>query len=144
MMSDKTVTFLLVEDDEIDIEAVQRGFGELRIANPLIVARDGVEALEILRGDEKPPLKQPYMILLDLNMPRMNGIEFLAKLREDSVHRDAIVFVLTTSKSDEDRVAAYDKHVAGYIIKSDIREGFDRALDMVDKYWRVVEFPPGR
>jgi len=66
-------------------------------------------------------LEKPYIILLDLNMPRMSGIEFLEVIRHDDALRDTVVFVLTTSKADEDRTAAYKKHVAGYIVKSDVQ-----------------------
>ena len=142
MSQPKTVHVLLVEDDEVDVMAVRRAFRERKIANPLRVARDGVEALSILRGtDGESPIARPYMILLDLNMPRMNGIEFLEELRADPDHHSAIVMVLTTSDEDRDRMAAYDQHVAGYIIKSDIGGGFTALVDMLDHYWKVVEFP---
>ena len=137
-----TVTFLLVEDDEVDILAVKRALSRLKVMNQLVVAHDGVEALELLRGDGGPPeVTKPYLILLDLNMPRMNGIEFLGHLRETPRHRDAIVFVMTTSEREEDLWAAYANHVAGYIVKAEIHEGFMRAIEMIDCYWRVVEFP---
>ena len=121
---------------------IQRGFKKIKIANPMVIARDGVEALDCLRGrNGKGPVNKPYMILLDLNMPRMNGIEFLEEIRKDPDHKEALVFVMTTSKRDEDRVAAYQSHVAGYIIKSDIANGFMKVVEMIDKYWRIVEFP---
>ena len=81
-------------------------------------------------------------VLLDLNMPRMNGIEFLEEIREDPRLRKLVVFVLTTSKADEDKVAAYEKNVAGYIVKSDVGNDFMRVVTMLDHYWRVVELPP--
>ena len=74
-------------------------------------------------------------------MPRMNGLEFLTELRADPELRDSIVFVLTTSRSDEDRVASYNLNVAGYIVKSDVGAGFVRLLGLLDHYWRIVEFP---
>lgn len=141
-MRSETINILLVEDDELDVEAVERAFEELKIANPITLARDGVEALEMLRGEagrEKFP--RPFLILLDLNMPRMNGIEFLQNLRADPDLTDSVVFVLTTSKSEQDKVAAYNSHVAGYIIKSDIGNGFLKLVEMLDNYWRVVELP---
>ncbi|MCA9622394.1 MAG: response regulator, partial [Myxococcales bacterium] len=76
-----------------------------------------------------------------LNMPRMDGREFLAELREDPEHRDAIVFVLTTSETPEDRAASYDKNVAGYIVKSAVGEGFLNVINLLDRYWRVVLLP---
>ena len=141
-MEQETVTVLLVEDNQIDVEAVVRAFGERKIANPMVVAKDGREALEILRTPGKVP--RPFLTLLDLNMPRMNGIEFLAELREDSLLRDSVVFVLTTSKSDEDRAAAYDANIAGYIVKSDVGRGFLKLVELLDKYWHVVVLPGAR
>lgn len=138
------IQILLVEDDEIDAEAVRRAFTNQRIANPIVVVRDGISALERLRGqDGSDPLERPYLILLDLNMPRMNGIEFLQELRSDPVLHDSVVFVLTTSDADRDKVAAYEQHIAGYIVKSQAGEDFVSVMGIVDLYWRYVEFPPG-
>ena len=141
-MTTNTVTFLLVEDDEIDVKVIKRGFKSLKLANPIRIARDGIEALEILRGENgQERVPKPYLILLDINMPRMNGIEFLQAIRADKDLKSSIVFVLTTSASDEDRVNAYNHNVAGYIIKSKVMDSFTNALDMLDHYWKVVEFP---
>jgi CheY-like chemotaxis protein len=139
---DKTVNILLVEDDEIDVMGVRRAFRKLKIANPLTVAHNGLEALRILRGEDghEAP-KRPYMVLLDLNLPRMNGIEFLTELRRDPELHSTIVFVLTTSKDDEDRFAAYELNVAGYMVKSKIGKDFMDLVSMLDHYWRVIEFP---
>lgn len=137
-----TVTILLVDDDIIDRKAVVRAFDQLKIANPIVEAEDGIEALDILRGtDASPALERPYLILLDLSMPRMDGLEFLAEIRNDESLRTAIVFVLTTSKTDEDRTASYKRNVAGYIVKSDFAHEFWRVVEMIDHYWRVIEFP---
>jgi CheY-like chemotaxis protein len=136
------VHILLVEDDTIDVIALKRALQQRKLTNPLTVARDGVEALEILRGGpDRPPLPRPYMILLDLSLPRMNGIEFLETLRADPALQDAIVFMLTTSRADEDRSAAYRLNVAGYMVKSDLSAGLLRVVTMLESYWRVVEFP---
>lgn len=139
----KQASFLLVEDDEVDVQAMKRTFSRMRIANPLLVANDGLEALAIMRGeDEARQLEKPYIVLLDLNMPRMTGIEFLEVLRADETLTSAVVFVLTTSAEERDRVAAYRHHIAGYIVKQDLGgEGLSKALDMLDHYWRVVELP---
>lgn len=137
------VSILLVEDDAIDAEAIQRAFRKHRIANPLQVFSDGLEALECLRGQgESSPPTRPYLILLDLNMPRMNGIEFLEELRNDESLHDNVVFVLTTSDDDRDKVAAYEQHVAGYMVKSKAGEDFMELIALLDHYWRIVEFPP--
>ena len=141
-MSQETVTVLLVDDDDVDVQAVRRAFRKAKIANPVVVASDGLEALAMLRGEGgKEPIPRPYIVILDLNMPRMDGLEFLAELRKDPNHHAAVVFVLTTSKADEDRAASYDKNVAGYIVKSDVGEGFLNMINLLDCYWRVVLLP---
>lgn len=138
----KTVTVLLVEDNAVDREAVRRGFAKERIANPIVEAADGVEALALLRGTSgQKPLERPYLILLDINLPRMSGIELLEALRADPDLRDSVVFMLTTSTRDEDRIASYDANVAGYILKSDVGPGFVHLIQLLEHYWRIVEFP---
>lgn len=140
--SGKTVHVLLVEDNEVDREAVRRAFAQHRIANPVVDAVDGIEALEILRGTNgKARLPRPFLILLDINMPRMSGIELLRELRSDPELHDSIAFVLTTSKSDEDKVAAYQANVAGYVAKSEVGAGFVRLVTLLDHFWKIVEFP---
>jgi len=136
-----TVNVLLVEDNEVDVEAVERAFQEHRIVNPITVARDGREALEALRSGT---VERPYLILLDLNLPRMDGIEFLEALRADPTLQDSIVLVLTTSNRDEDKIASYKLNVAGYILKSEVGDGLLKLTKMLDRFWRVVEFPPDR
>lgn len=137
------VTLLLIEDDTVDAEAIQRAFRAQRIANPFVVVPDGVEALKALRGAEGyEPVPRPYLILLDLNMPRMSGIEFLEAIRRDPELHRSIVFVLTTSNREEDKLAAYEKHVAGYILKSRAGEDFLEVTKMLRSYWRIIEFPP--
>jgi CheY-like chemotaxis protein len=138
----KPLNILLVEDDDGDAIAVQRAFQKAKIANPIVRAVDGVEALEMLRGTNgrtKPD--SPRLLLVDVNMPRMNGIQFVKALREDNDLRHSIVFILTTSKSDEDMVAAYDLNVAGYILKETAGQDFLNLVNLVDCYWRIVEMP---
>jgi CheY-like chemotaxis protein len=144
-VSEGTVNVLLVEDNDVDVEGVQRAFERYKIRNPIIVARDGIEALDMLRGTgQVVPIQRPYMIILDLNLPRMDGIEFLQELRRDPALQDSIVFVLTTSQDDDDKLASYSLNVAGYMVKSRIGEGFLGLCEMLDCYWRVIEFPPQR
>ncbi len=138
----KEVTILLVDDDDVDVMGVERALKKLKIVNPIVRARNGIEGLALLRDPQA--VKRPYIVLLDLNMPRMNGQEMLAELRNDPALSSAVVFVLTTSKADEDKVAAYQQHVAGYIIKSQVGDGFLRVMEMLDHYWRVVELPVER
>jgi CheY-like chemotaxis protein len=134
----REVTVLLVDDDDVDVMGVKRAFSELKIANPIVVAGNGIEAFEILRGEK---INRPFLILLDLNMPRMNGIEFLEEIRKDPHFMDSVVFVLTTSKAEEDRCEAYKHNVAGYIVKEHVGKGFLNAVELLDHYWRVVEMP---
>lgn len=137
-----TVNLLLVDDDEVDVQGLKRAFTKSRIANPITVARDGIEALEILRGQNgRPKLAKPHLILLDLNMPRMNGLEFLEELRKDEDLKSALVFMITTSKAEEDKTRAYGHNVAGYIVKQDPANTFMQAVTLLEHYWRVVEFP---
>ena len=137
-----TVNLLLIDDDEVDVQGLKRAFAKSRIANPITVARDGIEGLEILRGENgHQKLASPYLILLDLNMPRMNGLEFLEAIRADEALKSAIVFMITTSKAEEDKARAYGHNVAGYIVKQDPANTFMKAVTMLEHYWRIVEFP---
>lgn len=137
-MSKQAVNILLVEDDSIDAKAFQRAMDKLKIANPVTVAKDGVEGLDRLRE-----LPRPNLVILDINMPRMNGLEMLREVREDPALHDTIVFVLTTSNDDQDKFEAYNLNVAGYMLKSDMGNSFVRAVSLVENYWKVVEFPEG-
>lgn len=142
-MKNQIVHILLVEDDEIDAEAIVRGFHKQQIDNPIMVVPNGIEALNVLRGENgQERIPAPYLILLDLNMPRMNGIEFLQALRQDIQLKSSIVFVLTTSNSDKDKLAAYQEQIAGYLLKQRSGVNFSDLVSMLDFYWRVVEFPP--
>lgn len=134
----KDVTLLIVDDDDIDAIALERALRKLQLFNNTLRARDGRQALELLRAGAVPA---PYIIFLDLNMPRMNGLEFLEALRADKVLTHSVVFVLTTSKSDQDLVAAYRKHVAGYIFKQHMDRDFLEVISLIEHYWRLVELP---
>lgn len=141
-MLDAHVKILLVEDDEIDVLSVKRALKKSQIINELIIAKDGVEAFEFLKGTNgHDKITRPYLILLDINMPRMNGLEFLEKIRQDKELYDSVVFVLTTSNSDEDKCQAYSKNIAGYILKSNIGNAFNETVSMLDLYWKLVELP---
>lgn len=137
-----TVNLLLVDDDEVDVQGLKRAFSKSRIGNPISVARDGIEALEILRGENgQTKLPKPHLIMLDLNMPRMNGLEFLEAIRADEDLKSALVFMITTSKTEEDKARAYGHNVAGYIVKQDPANTFMQAVSLLEHYWRIVEFP---
>jgi CheY-like chemotaxis protein len=136
------VTLLLVEDDDGDAKAVRRAFTKAKIGNPIIRVEDGVEALAALRGEAgAPALKAPFLLLVDINMPRMNGIGLLRALREDRELKRAIVFLLTTSKREEDIAAAYDLNVAGYIVKQNAGADFLSLVGLIDSFWKIVEMP---
>ena len=138
-----SIHILHIEDDEIDAEMVVRALRMQNANTQYTLARDGVEALAMLRGDDDHiRLPQPYVILMDINMPRMNGIEFLHVLRQDADLKRSIVFVLTTSNRDEDKFAAYNEQIAGYILKAKVGDDVREVLRLLDSYSYCVEFPP--
>ena len=127
---------LLVEDDEVDLMTVQRALNEIHITNPLQTAANGEEALAVLRD---PANKRPGIILLDLNMPRMNGVEFLRIIRADPELRRMPVVVLTSSREEQDRVESFDLGVAGYMIKPVDYRQFVEVVRAIDFYWTLSE-----
>ncbi|HEU0051561.1 MAG TPA: response regulator [Longimicrobium sp.] len=138
-MSERMLNILLVEDDEVDVMNVRRAFTKNNITNPLFVASDGEEALAKLRGGEVPAERR--IVLLDLNMPRMNGIEFLRALRADPALAATSVVVLTTSNDERDRIEAYNLNVAGYLLKPVTFTSFCEVMATLNKYWTLVEMP---
>jgi CheY-like chemotaxis protein len=135
-MNEKLVNILLVEDDEVDIMNVQRAFKKNNITNPLFIARNGLEGLDMLRNQIVP---MPQIIILDINMPQMNGIEFLQELRKDEALKHLSVFVMTTSNEDSDKLNAYNLNVAGYILKPLSFEKFISSVATLDSYWKLCE-----
>jgi CheY-like chemotaxis protein len=141
-MTEQMVTILLVDDDRVDVVAVRRSFAALQIPNPIVEAHNGFEALDLLRGQNgQARIADPRLVLLDLNMPQMGGLEFLQELRADTELAATVVFVLTTSDDDVDRARAYEQHVAGYVLKHQPGEDFLDSVAMLEHYARVVEFP---
>jgi CheY-like chemotaxis protein len=143
-MDDRMINILLVEDDEVDVMNVRRAFKKGHISNPLYVAGNGLEALEMLRGEGGSLLVLPTerrLILLDLNMPKMNGIEFLTELRADPQLKHTPVVVLTTSSEDRDRVSAYDLNVAGYLLKPVTFGTFVETMTTLNQYWALCQMP---
>jgi CheY-like chemotaxis protein len=138
-MAGKVLNILLVDDDEIDVMTVRRAFKKANIFNPLFVAESGVEALAMLRDGSVP--QHNRLVLLDLNMPRMNGIEFLRELRADPVLATTTVVVLTTSNEEQDKVNAYNMNVAGYLLKPVTFNNFVDVMVTMNKYWTLVEMP---
>lgn len=136
------VNILLVEDDEVDVMNVKRAFKKNNVTNPLFVCNNGLEALDFLRGGGDTGTKEiPKIILLDLNMPKMGGIEFLREVRKDEKLKNISVFVMTTSNEDKDKVDAYNLNVAGYILKPLSMERFIEAVSTLNNYWKLCEFP---
>ncbi|MBD2042776.1 response regulator [Microcoleus sp. FACHB-672] len=142
-MEETMIHLLLVEDDEVDVMNVRRAFKKNNITNPLYVANNGLEALFMLRGNGEAPLipAKRRLILLDINMPKMNGIEFLRELRADNSLKSIPVIVLTTSNEDKDKVEAYHLNVAGYILKPVTFSSFVDAIATLNKYWTLSEIP---
>jgi CheY-like chemotaxis protein len=138
-VSAKQLNILCVDDDQVDVMNVQRAFQKANIANPLFIAGDGLEALEMLRSEAMP--KQNRLVLLDLNMPRMNGIEFLRELRADPILKGTSVVVLTTSNDTRDKVEAYNLNVAGYLTKPVTFANFVEVMATLNKYGMLVEMP---
>ena len=135
-----SINILLVEDDEVDVLNVKRAFKKNNITNPLYIAENGLQALDMLRGTHNQPPAVPVhrrLVLLDLNMPRMNGIEFLRILRSDSNLRYIPVVVLTTSEEEQDRVEANQLNVAGYLIKPVQFSEFVELMAVLNQYWML-------
>jgi len=141
-MSEKMINILLVEDDEVDIMNVKRAFKKNNITNPLYICHNGIEALDFLNGKRDPSIVDlPKIILLDLNMPKMGGIEFLGEIRKDDRLKHISVFVMTTSNEDKDKINAYNLNVAGYIIKPLSMDKFMLVVSTLNSYWTLCEYP---
>lgn len=136
MRSNKAV--LLVEDDLVDVMTVNRAFNDLAIPNSLIHRRNGEEAIDFLRSGNSD---KPCIILLDLNMPKMNGIEFLQEAKKDPELKKIPVVVLTTSNDSRDKLESYKLGVAGYMLKSTEYQEFVDTIKEINKYWTLSELP---
>ena len=137
-LKDNEITLFLIEDDDIDALAIERGLKQNNISNQVIRAYDGQEAYKLLENNHVSP---PFVILLDLQMPRLNGIEFLKKIRKNEKHKDSVVFVLTTSTSQTDLMECYSEQVAGYFIKDRLGDNFSELIYMLKSYWNIVILP---
>ena len=142
MSSDSRFNVLLVEDDDVAAEAVVRGLQKHGCQCSVVPAEDGSSALRILRGqDAQRQIAKPFVVLLDLNMPRMSGVEFLRELRADAELRSTVVFVLTTSGTDADKASAYQQNVAGYMVKSAVGPQFSGLARFLNEYRNMVALP---
>ena len=142
MIDQESLTILLVDDDDVSQEAVIRSFKQNSINFPIVTADDGQEALEILRNVHTTKhIDGPLIVLLDLNMPRMNGFEFLQAIRSDPTLATTVVFVLTTSSTDSDRTRAYEEFIAGYMVKSAAGPQFGKLANLLVNYGQTVSLP---
>lgn len=141
-MDNKPIGILHVEDDAVDAMVMERALKKCDISYTLYQARNGLEALDMLRGTNGKEKIQPTpkIILLDLNMPKMNGIEFLRELRADQVLRSISVFIMTTSSDERDRSDAFDLNVAGYMIKPISLENYTNIVATLNNFWKLTEF----
>jgi CheY-like chemotaxis protein len=137
------LNILLVEDDEVDVINLQRALKKNRVTSPLYRAANGIEALTMLRtnADLTKDPNSKLLILLDLNMPKMGGLEFLKELRSDPALRHLSIVVLTTSRQDSDIATAYEYNVAGYILKPVSFGNFVEKIDVLNRYWSLSEMP---
>jgi len=131
---------LLVEDDRIDAMTVKRALKDLKVTNQLVHKVNGEEALEYLRSESN---KKPCVILLDLNMPKMNGIDFLKIAKGEEGLKKIPVVVLTTSREEQDVAESFNLSVAGYIVKPVDYEKFVEAIRVLELYWTLSELPDG-
>lgn len=139
------VHLILVEDDEVDAEFVVRVLRRSGIGAPVTLFHDGLEAWQALQGSQRELLTtRPLIILLDLSMPRLGGLEFLDILRQDPELRTSIVFVLTQSTRREDIEAAYDRQVAGYLVKSNLGDDYSLLPHLLLTYCRLVALQPSK
>ena len=136
------LNILLIEDDEVDIMNVKRSFKKNELNNPLFVARNGMEALDMLRGENghRKIFPIPRIILLDINMPKMNGLEFLKELRKDPNLKSISVYMMSTSRNVQDKIAAYGLNVSGYIQKSLLSQDSIDTVARLGAFWRLCEF----
>lgn len=133
---------MIVDDDDVSVMAIQRSMKQLNVTNHTHIAKNGVEALEILNesigSDNMLP---PIITTLDLNMPKMGGLEFLKKVRDDPILSKLVVFVVTTSDAATDIASAYEKNVAGYIIKGNSKENSLKAVELIRDYAQISVLP---
>jgi CheY-like chemotaxis protein len=147
-MNDKRFVVLLAEDDEHDIAAIKRAWAKHHVANPLYIVNDGEACLDFLyrRGQYSDPkiAPRPGILLLDIQMPKLDGLSVLKQVRDDPQLRLLPVVILTTSKAEEDRLKSYDLGANAYIVKPVGFENFSRAVRTINLFWQLVELPdPG-
>jgi CheY-like chemotaxis protein len=136
------INILVIDDDDVSAEGVERSLAKTEMCFTVTVAADGLEGLEILRGEhDEKKIHPPMLVLLDLNMPRMDGLDFLQQIRGDAQLHKTVVFVLTTSNREKDRAASYQNHVAGYIVKSHAGPQFSKLAELLTSYGKSITLP---
>ena len=144
-MNKESFVVLMAEDDEHDIVATKRAWKKHHIANPLHIVKNGEECLDYLhqRGKYTEPgaAPRPGIVMLDIKMPKMDGLAVLKHIREDNGLRHLPVFILTTSKAEEDRSRSYDLGVNAYIVKPVGFDGFSEAVKTISLFWQLVDLP---
>jgi len=129
---------LLIEDDDVDVMTVKRAIRDLKVTNQLVSIGDGEEAIEYLRTESTT---KPCIILLDLNMPKMDGAEFLKIVKADKALKKIPIVILTTSNSDRDVIESFERGAAGYMVKSVDYEKFVETIRAIDQYWTLSKLP---
>jgi len=129
---------LLIEDDDVDVMTVNRALRDSNVTNHLVSVGDGEEAIEYLRDESAT---EPSIILLDLNMPKMDGAEFLKVVKADNTLKKIPVVILTTSNSDRDVIESFELGAAGYMVKSVDYEKFVETIRTIDQYWTLSKLP---
>lgn len=132
------ITLFVVEDDEVDFMAIKRSFNKMRIANPIVRATNGEEALNMLKNDD---ISYPFIMLLDLRMPKLSGIDLLKEIRNDEKLSCTTVFILTSSDNEKDIIETHKLHVAGYFVKDLAGKEFINVVSLLDGYWRIAQLP---
>ena len=133
-----TKPILLIEDDQIDVMSIKRAIKHLNITNQLIVKNNGEEALEYFSDSS---CQRPLFIISDINMPKMNGIEFLKKIKSNEHFKQIPVLMLTSSSEESDKIDSYDSGVSAYIIKPTTPKKFTEAMRVIELYWTLSEQP---
>jgi len=129
---------LLIEDDDVDVMTVKRAIRDLKVTNQLVSIGDGEEAIEYLRTESTT---KPCIILLDLNMPKMDGAEFLKIVKADKALKKIPIVILTTSNSDRDVIESFERGAAGYMVKSVDYNKFVETIRAIDQYWTLSKLP---
>ncbi len=146
-MNNKTFIVLMAEDNQHDIVATKRAWKENNIANPLYIVRDGEECLDYLhqRGKYGEPdaAPRPGILLLDIKMPKKDGLAVLKHIREDQKLHRLPVIILTTSKAEEDRLKSYDLGANAYIVKPVGFQNLAGAVRTINLFWELVDLPEG-